>query len=76
MVGAAHCMLVPSRQGVSFDPANNLLIEPARIEEEEVCTRSLLVLRVLGCGLSRLLPLPRTPVRAAAPLLGWGLGAL
>uniref|UniRef100_A0A8C7AS94 Scribble planar cell polarity protein n=1 Tax=Neovison vison TaxID=452646 RepID=A0A8C7AS94_NEOVI len=48
-------------EGVSFDPANNLLIEPARIEEEEVCTRSLLVLRVLGCGLSRLLPLPRTP---------------
>lgn len=31
-----------SRQGVSFDQANNLLIEPARIEEEEVCTLALL----------------------------------
>uniref|UniRef100_A0A8C6RQ71 Scribbled planar cell polarity n=1 Tax=Nannospalax galili TaxID=1026970 RepID=A0A8C6RQ71_NANGA len=28
----------PSVKGVSFDQANNLLIEPARIEEEEVCT--------------------------------------
>uniref|UniRef100_A0A452F8W1 Scribble planar cell polarity protein n=1 Tax=Capra hircus TaxID=9925 RepID=A0A452F8W1_CAPHI len=32
----------PSVKGVSFDQANNLLIEPARIEEEEVCTRLLL----------------------------------
>lgn len=47
---------------MSFDQANNLLIEPARIEEEEVCTRSLLCALgccwpcFLGCGLSRWLP--------------------
>uniref|UniRef100_A0A803WCN8 Scribble planar cell polarity protein n=1 Tax=Ficedula albicollis TaxID=59894 RepID=A0A803WCN8_FICAL len=31
-------MVVGLVDGVSFDQANNLLIEPARIEEEEVCT--------------------------------------
>uniref|UniRef100_A0A8C6XM36 Scribble planar cell polarity protein n=1 Tax=Naja naja TaxID=35670 RepID=A0A8C6XM36_NAJNA len=35
---AKRCPLGPGSPGVSFDQANNLLIEPARIEEEEVCT--------------------------------------
>ncbi|XP_022357791.1 protein scribble homolog isoform X2 [Enhydra lutris kenyoni] len=40
----------PSIKGVSFDPANNLLIEPARIEEEELMLT--IVRQTGGLGIS------------------------
>ncbi|NXD45917.1 SCRIB protein, partial [Copsychus sechellarum] len=42
--------------GVSFDQANNLLIEPARIEEEEVCTTPAVLSLPKSPGLLDLLP--------------------
>ncbi|XP_059971432.1 protein scribble homolog isoform X2 [Mesoplodon densirostris] len=46
--GAAAC--APSVKGVSFDQANNLLIEPARIEEEELTLT--IVRQTGGLGIS------------------------
>ncbi|XP_044100748.1 protein scribble homolog isoform X2 [Neovison vison] len=47
---AATLVPVPSVKGVSFDPANNLLIEPARIEEEELTLT--IVRQTGGLGIS------------------------